>query len=110
MGGLGFAGSSKNRACLKIEMNYSQIMTDFKSICGILSEIRNLNIDEGLWDEFCQFNDIGVPLAHLVAQDLATPTDAGIEMIMGTWDLLMKGLETEDDGFKNLNELLAWVE
>jgi len=29
---------------------------------------------------------------------------------MGTWDLLMKGLETEDDGFKNLNELLAWVE
>ena len=85
-------------------------MTEFTSICEILKEIRNLNTDEGLWDEFCQFNDIGVPLAYLVAEDLAIPTDAGIEMIMATWDLLMKGLETEDEGFKNLSELLAWIE
>ena len=91
-------------------MNYSQIMTDFKSICEILGEIHNANTDQGLWEEFCQFNDIGVPLAYLVAEGLATPTDAGLEMIMGTWDLLMKGLETEDEGFKNLSELLSWIE
>lgn len=93
-----------------MEMNYSQIMTDFKSICEILREIHILNADESLWEEFCQFNDIGVPLAYLVAESLAIPTDAGIEMITGTWDLLMKGLETEDEGFKNLSELLAWIE
>ena len=85
-------------------------MSDFNTICKILAEIYTLNSDEGLYEEFCQFNDIGVPLAYFVNENLAIPSDDGKKMIIGSWDILLKTLEIDDEGFGSLDEVLAWAE
>lgn len=83
------------------------MQTDFGSKVSILGELwANYQGDKNMSD-FFEFNDIGLPLAYLVAEKLATATDEGSRFIEETFDLFMEALGIEDTGFEFLDEVLA---
>ena len=81
-------------------------MTNFETICKILSEIHVRYTEEGDHSEFVQFNDLGVPLAYFVHEGLAIPSQEGKEIILETWGLLMNVAKKKDIGFTELDEVL----
>ena len=79
-------------------------MTDFDSICEILGELYlNYKEDEDL-KEFMEFNDVGLPLAYLVAENLCKASNDGIKFITDTWLLFLQDLGLEDEAHLSITE------
>jgi hypothetical protein len=85
-------------------------MTDFSNVCDILGELYSQYAEEKEFKDFIQFNDLGLPLAYMVRERLATPSDDGVRYVMETWELFLHSLGAEDTGFANLDELLNSAE
>ena len=81
-------------------------MTDFETICKILSEMHIAYTEEDDYVEFVEFNDLGVPLAYFINEGLATASKEGKEKVLETWELLMKVGNKKDTGFTELAEVL----
>lgn len=81
-------------------------MTDFSSVCEILGELYANYKEDTDFKDFIEFNDLGLPLAYMVREKLATPSDDGSRYIMETWELFLNGLGVKDTGFSSLNHLL----
>ncbi len=75
----------------------------------ILSDLwLNYKADEEFTD-FMEYNDIGLPLAYTIANNIVNTTELADTFITETFDLLLAGLEIEDseEGFEDLDELFA---
>ena len=81
-------------------------MTDFSNICDILGELYANYKEDKEFKDFLEFNDLGLPLAYFVRENLVVPSDDGVRYIMETWDLFITSLGIEDTGFETLNEIL----
>ena len=80
-------------------------MTDFTKVCEILGVLyANYKEDEEFKD-FIDFNDLGLPLAYFVSENLCEVSDDGARYITETWELFLAGLKMKDEGFDNLEEL-----
>jgi hypothetical protein len=77
-------------------------MTDFTSKCEILGDFYSNYRDEKDFQDFMEFNDLGLPLAYFVAQGLCEVSDDGVRYINETFDLFIASLEITDTGFTNL--------
>ena len=84
-------------------------MTDFSNVCDILGELYSAYRDEPDFQEFIEFNDLGLPLAYFTRDSLCEPSDDGVRYIMETWQLFLKSLDVEDTGFETLTGLLDSV-
>lgn len=63
------------------------------------------------FQDFVEYNDIGLPLAYAIANDIVKSTDTADKFIEETFALLVEALGIPDDtGFDNLDELLAVAE
>lgn len=82
-------------------------MTDFDSKCEILGNFYSNYQDEKDFQDFMEFNDIGLPLAYFVSQGLCEVSDDGVRYINETFDLFIASLELEDTGFDNLEDVFA---
>lgn len=81
--------------------------TPFSNKCEILSDLwLNYRSDEEFKD-FIEYNDIGLPLAYVVANDVVKTTTKSTKFIEETFDLFLAGLEIEDTGFETLDDILA---
>ena len=81
--------------------------TSFETKVSILADLwLNYRWDEDFQD-YIQFNDIGLPLAYSVSEGLSTPTEKGIAFVVETWRLLLEALNVVDSGFENLDDLLS---
>jgi len=85
-------------------------MTDFSNICDILGELFANYKDDKEFSDFIEFNDLGLPLAYMVRENLAVPSDDGARYVVETWDLFLKSLNVEDSGFTDLDSVLESVE
>jgi hypothetical protein len=85
-------------------------MTDFSNVCDILGELYANYKDDKEFSDFIEFNDLGLPLAYMVRENLAVPSDDGARYIVETWDLFLKSLNVEDSGFTDLDSVLESVE
>jgi hypothetical protein len=81
--------------------------TNFKTRCDILSELWLGYRSDEQFDDFVQYNDIGLPLAFLVSEELVEPGDKAKEMVNETFEILLTLLEIEDSGFDSLDDLLV---
>ena len=81
------------------------IMTGFNSRCDIMGNFCDEYRDDVDWEDFIEFNDLGLPLAYFASQALCDVSDDGVKFINDTWDLFMGALELEDTGFSNLEEV-----
>jgi hypothetical protein len=68
----------------------------------------NYRQDEEFQD-FVEYNDLGLPLAYLIANNVVTEKSNTIEKFINeSFELLLSGLEIEDSGFETLDELLGF--
>ncbi|NDB85023.1 MAG: hypothetical protein EB127_20325 [Alphaproteobacteria bacterium] len=81
--------------------------TNFSNKTSILSELwMNYRDDEGLQD-FIEYNDLGLPLAYFIYNELVLPTKQSEVYIEETFNLLIAALQVEDTGFESLDEMLG---
>ncbi len=81
-------------------------MTDFKNKCIILGDLWLNYRGETLFEDFIEYNDMGLPLAYMISEGIAEPTELGSKYVDETWDLFMGAMEIEDTGFENLDQVL----
>jgi len=71
--------------------------TEFSDKVAILADLWiNYRTDEQ-FEDFIEYNDLGLPLGYLINTNLATPTDQGIMYVEETFNLLCAALELDLD-------------
>jgi hypothetical protein len=84
--------------------------TSYTDKCTILAELwLNYRSDESFQD-FIEYNDLGLPLAYAIDNDIVKSTEMAQRFVEETFDLFVASLEVEDTGFDNLDELLNIAE
>lgn len=85
--------------------------THFSNKCEILADLwLNYRQDEEFQD-FVEYNDIGLPLAYVIANGIVETTEMATRFIEETFALLLSGLDIDEDtGFENLEDLLGLAE
>jgi hypothetical protein len=58
------------------------------------------------FEDFIEYNDIGLPLAFAISQEIIPASDMATKYVNETWDLFLESLGLPDAGFTSLNELL----
>lgn len=81
--------------------------TTFENKCNILAELWLDYRDDAGFEDFVEYNDLGLPLSFLLAEGLVSPTDQAKAIIDETFVLLLTALEIEDAGFESLDDLLV---
>lgn len=88
-------------------------MVEFADKCGLLGELWINYKDDNEFGDFVQYNDLGLPLAYMVAEGLVKePTPLGIQYIDETFTLFLAGLEIKETDVEegmNLQDLLDMV-
>lgn len=74
----------------------------------ILAEVwLNYRQDEDFVD-FVEYNDIGLPLAYVIHNQIVKPTEQSEKFIRETFALLLSSLDIDEDtGFDSLDDLLS---
>ena len=81
--------------------------TLFSNKCNILAELwMDFREDEEFAD-FVEYNDLGLPLAYAVSNNLVSVEPSGKALIEESFDLFILGLEIEDTGFESLYDILG---
>jgi len=84
--------------------------TTFDNKASILADLwLNYKQDDEFAD-FIEYNDIGLPLAYAIANDIVKTTPVATRFIEESFDLLLAGLGFEDLTFEDLDELLGSVD
>lgn len=86
-------------------------LTNFKSICSILSELwSNYRTDKDFKD-FVEYNDLGLPLAFLIDSELVEASDMAKGYVVETWQIFLVALGLEDDiEWKSLDQIFKYSE
>lgn len=80
--------------------------TDFSNKVAILSDLWMNYRYDGEFEDFIEYNDLGLPLAYVVNTELATTTDAGMIYINETFNLLCAALGLDLEGtYQSLQEM-----
>lgn len=74
--------------------------------CRILAELWMDYRDEEEFQDFIQYNDLGLPLAYAMAEGIVERSDLASNFINEAYDILLSALGVEDTGFDTLNDLL----
>jgi hypothetical protein len=84
--------------------------TPYSNKCEILAELwLNYRNDEDFQD-FTEYNDLGLPLAYAIANDIVKSTEMAQRFIEETFDLLLAGMNLEDTGFDTMDDILSQSE
>jgi hypothetical protein len=78
----------------------------FQNKVTILSELwMNYRDDDELQD-FIEYNDLGLPLAYFLMNEIVLPTEQAEIYINETYDLFVASLTVEDREWESLDEML----
>jgi hypothetical protein len=58
------------------------------------------------FQEFIQYNDLGLPLAYAASAGLIKLTPESTGFVDETFDLLLEAIGIQDEGFENLDDIL----
>ena len=84
--------------------------TPFSNKASILAELwMNYRDDENFRD-FIEYNDLGLPLAYAIAENVVSVSDKAKLFIEETFDVFLAGMDIEDTGFDTLDSLLSQSE
>ena len=82
----------------------------FDNKVSILAELwMNYRDDEQLRD-FIEYNDLGLPMAYFLMNELVLPTQQSEVYINETYNLLLASLGVDDVEYESLDELLGAAE
>jgi hypothetical protein len=78
---------------------------NFDNKVSILSELwMNYRMDEGFKD-FIEYNDLGLPLAYIILNELADNNDKTVMYIDETYDLFVAALNIEDKEWESIDQM-----
>ena len=82
---------------------------DLKTKAEILVEFLNRKSDEEVYDDFFAYNDLGLPLAVSVHNELCELNEKGIAILDETYLMLLTELEIEDleKEYHDLDEIFS---
>lgn len=83
--------------------------TTFSNKTLILADLWLNYRDDEEFIDFCEYNDLGLPLAYAIANSIVdNPNELAKKFVEETFDLLLAGLEIqEDSGYETLDDLLS---
>lgn len=81
--------------------------TSFGSKCEILGDLWLNYRDDEEFKDFIEYNDIGLPLAYIIANQIVQTTPVAEKFVNETFDLLLSGMGVEDTGFESLDDLFG---
>jgi hypothetical protein len=90
-----------------VAMTDKEETTTFENKCNILSELWMDYRDDAEFVDFVSYNDLGLPLAMMISEDLVTPKTRAVEMIEETFALLLATIDIMDSGFESLDDLMV---
>lgn len=95
---------------MEISNNGEQV-TAFPAICSILSELWMDYKSDKYFKDFIEYNDIGLPIAFLIENELVEPTKIAIQYVYETWEIFLAALEINEDlGWESLEEIFHFVD
>lgn len=80
--------------------------TTFENKCSILSELWLNYKGDPEFTTFIEYNDLGLPLAYAVNNQIIEANDKVTNFISETFALLIDGLDVEDNDYQSLDDLL----
>lgn len=86
--------------------------TSFEDKCSILADLwLNYRSDPDFAD-FIEYNDIGLPLAYVISNEIVEETETARRFVEETFDLLLEGLELDDEdtAYETLDDMFEAVE
>jgi hypothetical protein len=81
--------------------------TPFSNKCEILGELWLSYRSEEEFEDFLDYNDLGLPIAYAIANDIVKSTDLAKSFVEETFDLLLVALGIEDENWENLDQMLS---
>ena len=84
--------------------------TPFSNQASILAELWMNHRGDEEFRDFIEYNDLGLPLAYAIAENVVSVSEKAKLFIEETFDVLLAGLDIEDTGFETLDEVLALAE
>jgi hypothetical protein len=63
--------------------------------------------DDQELEDFIEYNDLGLPLAYFLMNEIVLPTEQAEVYINETYDLLIASLTVEDKRWESLDEMLG---
>jgi hypothetical protein len=81
-------------------------MTTFENKCLILADLWLNYRDDEQFEDFIQYNDMGLPLAYALSEGIVKGTELSTKFIDETFDLLLNGLGVDDEDWQSLDDLL----
>lgn len=88
-------------------MSSDKTETLFTDKVAILADLWTFYKADPEFEDFIEYNDLGLPLAYAIANDIVKATDLAQQFINETFELLLAGLDVEDTGFEALDDILA---
>lgn len=88
----------------------SERVTPLSSRAEILADLWMNYRDDEEFQDFVEYNDLGLPLSYAFCNGIVTePNEALESLIDETFNLLLAALENlEDTGFESLDDLLGF--
>jgi hypothetical protein len=83
-------------------------MLDTREKAEIIFEFINDYRSDEAFEDFFSYNDLGVPMAVMIVNDLVILNEGGLEVIDETWESLCGHLNNADAeyDYESLNELI----
>lgn len=81
--------------------------TPYSDRCAILAELWMNYRQDTEFADFIEYNDLGLPIAYAIANNVVKSTEMAEAFINESFDLFIAGLGLEDEGFENLDDVLA---
>ena len=74
----------------------------------ILAELWMNYRDDDELEDFIEYNDIGLPLAYLLMNEIVLPSEQSAIYINETYDLFLGALDIPDKEWESLDEMLGF--
>jgi len=79
---------------------------DNRTKAEILVQFTQDEFNSGEYDEFFDYNDLGIPLSIAITQDMVILTDSGEQLLEETWKELCLLFEANpDDEYESIDDL-----
>jgi hypothetical protein len=82
-------------------------VTPFSKRCEILGDLWLQYRDDEGFQDFVEYNDLGLPLAYALREEIVHLAPVAENLVNETFDLLISSIGIEDSGFESLDEILA---
>ena len=82
------------------------VENSFENKCAVLSDLWMQYRFDKKFQDFVEYNDLGLPLAFLVEEELVKPASLAKQMIDETYTLLLASLEREDGDYESIEDIM----